>query len=237
MTGGSGSQGGEFRPDPATVEALEPMLDLLAASPVSLSSVTEPVRARDVHVADSLSGLVVPEVRTAGRVLDLGTGAGFPGIPLAFELPGTEFTLIDSVGRKVAFLDEVIATLSLENVTTLVTRSEDLARGEARESFDLVTARAVAPLDALAELGAPLLKTGGSLVAWKGEPEPEGEAAVLRTSDRTGMTVDRSVPVRPYSSSRERRLYILKKIAPTSDNLPRRPGLARKRPLAGRRSN
>ncbi|MCO5314540.1 MAG: class I SAM-dependent methyltransferase, partial [Solirubrobacterales bacterium] len=126
---------------------------------------------------------------------------------------------------------------SLENVTTLVTRSEDLARGEARESFDLVTARAVAPLDALAELGAPLLKTGGSLVAWKGEPEPEGEAAVLRTSDRTGMTVDRSVPVRPYSSSRERRLYILKKIAPTSDNLPRRPGLARKRPLAGRRSN
>lgn len=221
-----------FRPDPAVMERLEPMLKQLAASPVSLSSVTDPVRAREVHLADSLCGLLLREVADSSRALDLGAGAGFPGIPLALALPATRFTLIDSVGRKVDFMREVIAELRLRNAVAVNARSEDLARGEGRESFDLLTVRAVAPLDVLAELGSPLLATNGSLVAWKGEREREGEAAVARISGRVAMTVERILPVRPYPSSRMRHLYLLRKTGPTPEDLPRRPGIARKRPLA-----
>lgn len=232
MSSDPGTAGGEFRPDPATVERLEPLLRLLASSPVSLSSVTDPAAARSVHVADSLSGLVLPEIRAAENVLDLGTGAGFPGLPLAVSLPEARFTLIDSVGRKVEFLRESIEALELQNAVAIKTRSEDLARESGREAFELVTARAVAPLDALAELASPLLSRGGSLVAWKGEREPDGEAALARISDRVAMALERVVAVRPYPSSRERHLYVVRKTGPTPANLPRRAGMARKRPLA-----
>lgn len=229
---GTGAPGGEFRADPETVEQLEPLLKLLEASPVSLSSVTDPATARSVHVADSLSGMVLPEVREAEQALDLGSGGGFPGLPLAVALPGTEYTLIDSVGRKVGFIEEAIEALGLGNAVALKTRSEDLARKDGRESFDLVTARAVAPLDALAELASPLLRPGGYLVAWKGDREPEGEAALERIAGRTAMRLARIEPVQPYSSSRVRHLYVIAKTGPTPDDLPRRPGMARKRPLA-----
>lgn len=228
----SGTAEGYFRPDSATVRRLEPLLEMLAASPVSLSSVTDPSTARSVHVADSLSGLVLPEVREAGTMLDLGSGGGFPGLPLAASLPDCRFTLIDSVGRKVEFLVEAVEALALHNVQALKIRSEDLARETGREAFDLVTARAVAPLDALAELASPLIPRGGHLVAWKGEREPEGEMALARISDRVAMSLERVVAIRPYSSSRERHLYVVKKTGVTPGDLPRRPGMARKRPLA-----
>lgn len=208
------------------------MLDLLASSHVSLSSVTDPARAREIHVADSLSALTLAEVSGAAKALDLGSGAGFPGIPLAVALPATEFTLIDSVGRKVDFIREVIAALDLENVTAVHARSEELAAGEFRESLDLVTARAVAPLDVLAELASPLLAPGGALVAWKGERETGGEADLAAIRSRVAMILDRAVKVRPYSGSRERHLYVVKKAGTTPAGLPRRPGMARKRPLA-----
>ncbi len=229
-----GTPGAGFRPDPDTVSGLEPMLELLAASPASLSSVTDRSRARDVHVSDSLSGLILPEVADATRAADIGTGGGFPGVPLAFSLPGCRFTLVDSVGRKVDFVNEVIAALGLANAEAVKSRSEELASGDLRESFDLVTARAVAPLDALAELASPLLREDGHLVAWKGEREPEGEAALARIADRVAMRLDRVEPVRPYSGSRQRHLYVIAKTGPTPPGLPRRPGMERKRPLSGR---
>lgn len=223
----------EDRPwlDPDVVSRVEPMLDLLASSHTSLSSITSPAEARDVHVADSLSGLVVGEVATASRIADLGSGAGFPGIPLAVALPDSQVTLIDSVGRKVDFMSEVISVIGLDNAVAIKSRSEDWARAEGRESYDLVTARAVAPLEALAELSSPLLEEGGALVAWKGEREPDGEAAVARLRERLAMEVDRTVPVKPFRGSRERNLYVLRKTGPTPEILPRRAGMVRKRPL------
>lgn len=209
------------------------MLELLAASPASLSSVTARAEARRVHVADSLSGLACPEVREAGRALDLGAGGGFPGVPLATVLPGSNFTLIDSVGRKVEFMNEVISALGLKNTRALKARSEDWAKREGREAHDLVTARAVAPLAVLAELASPLLREGGHLVAWKGEPEPDQEALVASRPESFAMELTRQEVVIPYEGSRERRLYVLRKVGPTPERLPRRAGMARKRPMGG----
>ncbi|MBN8866114.1 MAG: 16S rRNA (guanine(527)-N(7))-methyltransferase RsmG [Solirubrobacterales bacterium] len=228
-------------PDPAepwrdreSIARLDPMLEMLASSHVSLSSVTDPAEARRVHVADSLSGLACEEVSQARRVIDLGAGGGFPGVPLAVAMPGSDFTLIDSVGRKVEFVNEVISALGLDNARAIKGRSEEWAGGEGREAYDLVTARAVAPLSVLAELSSPLLEEGGHLVAWKGEPEPEELKVIAAHADRLAMESVREVSVKPFEGSRERRFYVLRKVGPTPEGLPRRPGMARKRPLAGR---
>lgn len=220
--------------DQAVLRDLDPLLELLAASHVSLSSVTDPVEARNVHVADSLSGLACPEVRAARKALDLGAGGGFPGLPLAKAMPDCDFTLIDSVGRKVDFMNEVISALRLENARAVKVRSEEWANSEGREEYDLVTARAVAPLSVLAELSSPLLSRGGHLVAWKGEPEPDEEAMISQFSERLAMEITDRKTVVPFESSRERCLYVVKKTGPTPEGLPRRPGMARKRPLGGR---
>lgn len=226
------TQEGQPWSDRGLIDRLEPMLELLASSHTSLSSVTDRGEARKVHLADSLAGLTVEEVRSARVAADLGSGAGFPGIPLAAALPEASFTLIDSVGRKVEFMNQAISALSLGNVVAIKSRSEEWAQGDGWESCDLVTARAVAPLEALAELASPLLRTSGSLVAWKGEREPDGEEKVGLLGDRLAMELDRVVPVVPFPGSRERHLYILKKTGPTPDGIPRRPGMVRKRPLA-----
>lgn len=220
--------------DPEQLARLDPMLELLASSHVSLSSVTDPGEARRVHVADSLSGLICPEVTEARQAADLGAGGGFPGVPLSVFLPDCQFTMIESVGRKVEFIDSAISALGLENCNAFKGRSEEMASGEGRERFDLVTARAVAPLDALAELASPLLAEGGHLVAWKGEPEPEAEAAIAANRDLLAMEILRQETVVPFEGSRGRRLYVLRKTGPTPTGLPRRPGMARKRPLGGR---
>ncbi|MCB0858948.1 MAG: 16S rRNA (guanine(527)-N(7))-methyltransferase RsmG, partial [Solirubrobacterales bacterium] len=201
-------------------------------SHVSLSSVTDPAEARDIHVADSLSGLACPEVREAASALDLGSGGGFPGVPLALALPDCNFTLIDSVGRKVEFVNQAISALELKNAHAVKSRSEDWARTEGFERYDLVTARAVAPLSVLAELASPLLREGGHLVAWKGDPEPDSEAVIADNHEKLAMTIDRQEIITPYEGSREKRLYVLTKDGPTPEGLPRRAGIARKRPLS-----
>lgn len=225
---------GSTRPwlDPEVLDALEPMLDLLAGDPASLSSVTEPSRARDVHLLDSLSGLAVDEVRGAVRMVDIGSGAGFPGIPLARAIPTARVDLLESVGRKVEFMAETIDELGISNARPVRARSEEWALGEGAAAYDLATARAVAPLEVLAELASPLLEEGGSLVAWKGEREPDSESLVSGLRERLAVEIDRVVAVRPFEASRERHLYVLRKTGPTPPALPRRPGMARKRPLA-----
>ena len=225
---------GDDRPwfDDEVVARLEPMLRLLADDPASLSSVTNPDEARRVHLADSLSGLVVDEVAGAKRVADLGTGAGFPGVPLAAALPEAEFILLDSVGKKVRFIESVIAELGLRNARAVHARSEDWAKGEGAEAHDLVTARAVAPLEALAELASPLLNDGGALVAWKGDRETAEEEKLAVLEDRLAMRIDRVVTVTPFRGSRDRHLYVVKKSGRTPPGLPRRAGMVRKRPLS-----
>jgi 16S rRNA (guanine527-N7)-methyltransferase len=227
------SEPGLFEADPGQVERLLAMLEMLERDPASLSAVTEPERALETHVLDSLSGTVVDELDDADRVVDIGSGAGFPGIPLAVARPATHFDLVESVGRKADFMGRVIEQLGLDNATVVHLRSEQLAGSHGREAYDVVTARAVAPLAALAELASPLLRLRGVLVAWKGARDPDEEASLAAVSRQVSMELDRVVAVRPFAASRVRHLYVVRKTAATPAELPRRPGMARKRPLTG----
>ena len=211
--------------------ALERVLALLAEERAAVSSVTDPRVAWDVHVADSLSGLEVPDLASAGRVADLGAGAGFPGIALAAALPEARIDLIESVRRKCDFMRRALAEAAIANASVVCMRSEEWASGEGRESYDAVTGRAIGGLATLAELASPLLREGGVLVAWRGRREPDAESALERASEALAMRPERIVPVTPYSGSRDRHLHLIRKVGPTPERLPRRPGLAAKRPL------
>ncbi|HEX6781075.1 MAG TPA: 16S rRNA (guanine(527)-N(7))-methyltransferase RsmG [Solirubrobacterales bacterium] len=208
---------------------LETVLALLAEERASVSSVVDE-RAWRVHVADSLTGLEVPELRGAGRIADVGAGAGFPGLVLAVALPGARVDLVESVGRKCEFMRRAIEVAGIGNANVLATRSEVLASADGREAYDAVTARAVGRLSTLAELASPLLKPNGALVAWKGRREEEEERQLANAAEALAMEPDRILDVGDRAGSEHRHLHVVRKTGPTPDNLPRNPGIAKKRP-------
>ena len=214
---------------PAQRRSLETVLVLLAEERASVSSVTDD-RAWRVHVADSLTGLEVPGLREARRIADLGAGAGFPGLVLAVVLPEAQVDLIDSISRKTAFITHAAKEAGIPNATALTTRAEDLAKTDARESYDIVTARAVARLSTVAELASPLLREGGLLIAWKGRRDTEEEQQMARAAAELAMTPESILDVGHRAGSEHRHLHVLRKSGPTPSNLPRKPGLAKKRP-------
>jgi 16S rRNA (guanine527-N7)-methyltransferase len=215
--------------DPAAREALGKVLDLLAAERASVSSVVDE-RAWRVHVADSLTGLEVAELSAASRIADVGAGAGFPGLVLAVARPGAQVDLIESIGRKCEFMRAAIAAAGIANATVLNTRSEDLAVAGGREAYDAVTARAVGRLSTLAELASPLLKPNGVLVAWKGKRDEDEEQQLDRAAESLSMRPEQILDVGNRAGSQHRHLHVIKKTGPTPANLPRKPGIAKKRP-------
>jgi 16S rRNA (guanine527-N7)-methyltransferase len=221
--------------DPAARAALEPIVELLAGDRSAPSSVRTPDDAWRVHVADSLSGLEVDALRAARAIADVGAGAGFPGLPLAVALPEAHIDLIEATARKCEFIERAIGAAALRNARVVCTRAEEWAEAEpptgGRGAYDAVTARAVGRLATLAELASPLLAEGGVLVAWKGRRDPDEETEMDRVADRMGMSREEVRWVGPYAGSRNRHLHALRKTGPTPPELPRRPGMAKKRPL------
>ncbi len=215
---------------PPPERALDALLELLSSPRAPISAATAR-RARQVHLADSLSGLELEPLREAERIADLGSGAGLPGLVIAARLPGARVDLIESVGRKCEFIREAIDGMRLRNATVVCERSEDWARGAGREAYDAVVARAVGRLATIAELASPLLEPGGVLVAWKGSRDPEEEAEVERAAARLAMEPVEVRAVRPYPASRDRHIHLLRKNGPTPNGLPRRAGMAAKRPF------
>jgi 16S rRNA (guanine527-N7)-methyltransferase len=218
-------------------ETLRRLLDALAAEPDPHTTVSDPQAALEVHVADSLSGLEVPELGRARRIADIGAGAGFPGLVLAIALPRAQVDLIESAGRKTAVIDRLIQAAELGNARSITTRVEDFARlpaaaGGGRGAYDAVTARAIGPLAVLVEYAAPLLRDEGVLVAWKGARDASEEASGAAAAEKVGMAVEEVLPVQPYPASENRHLHVFRKISPTPPEFPRRAGMARKRPLA-----
>jgi 16S rRNA (guanine527-N7)-methyltransferase len=215
---------------PEVRAALLTVLELLREDPASLSSITDE-RAWRVHVLDSLTGLEVPELCAGpARIADVGAGAGFPGLVLAAVLPDTRVDLIESVARKTGFVERAAAAAGIANAAVLNLRSEDLAKGEGREAYDVVTARAVGRLSTLAELAGPLLRDGGVLVAWKGRRDPDEEAELERAAGALAMRPEAVLEVGDRAGSRHRHLHVVRKTGATPDDLPRRPGVAKKRP-------
>jgi 16S rRNA (guanine527-N7)-methyltransferase len=215
--------------DTAARGQLETVLALLAEERASVSSVVDE-RAWQVHVVDSLTGLEVPELREAGRIVDVGAGAGFPGLALAVALPSAAIDLVESVGRKCEFMRRAAEAAGIANVRILNARSEDLAAADGREAYDAVTARAVGRLSTLAELASPLLKPNGALVAWKGKRAPDEEEQLVSASQSLAMAPETVLEVGDRAGSRHRHLHVIRKVAATPTNLPRKPGIAKKRP-------
>jgi len=205
---------------------LRALLDLLA-SPDAPTAVHDPRQALDVHIADSLAGLSIPELRAARQIADLGSGAGLPGLPLALALPHARVLLIESHRRKCAFLGRAIAALGLANAEVACARVEEVAA----RGCDAVTARALAALPVLCEYAAPLLAEGGVLIAWKGAVDAVEDADGLAAAAALGLRREAVLPVEPYVGSERRTLHVVRKVAPTPSGYPRRPGMAAKRPL------
>jgi 16S rRNA (guanine527-N7)-methyltransferase len=212
---------------------LERLLAALAEEPDAPTSERARADALRTHVADSLSGLEVEALSTSTRTADLGAGAGFPGLVLAAALPGARFDLIESSARKGTVATRLAAAAGIANATTVWARAEEWAAGPpGAGGYDAVTARALAPLAVLAEYAAPLLRPGGVLVAWKGERSEAEERSGAAAAAQLGMEARAIVGVTPFAGSRSRHLHVMSKVAPTPPGYPRRPGMARKRPLA-----
>ena len=193
----------------------------------------DPAGAVDVHVADSLSGLETAALPAARRVADIGSGAGFPGLVLAVALPAARIDLVESGQRKAEVIARLAAAAGLSNARAVPERAEDWAAAEGAEAYDVVTARAVASLAVLAEYAAPLLRDGGSLVAWKGARDEVEELAGRVAAAELGLAADEPLRVEPFPAARERHLHVYRKVEATPARFPRRAGMARKRPLGG----
>ena len=203
-------------------------------SRMDLTAVTEETEMLDRHYVDSLMPLLpgLLPVPVRGRVIDVGTGAGFPGLPLAICCPDTAFTLLDSQQKRLTFLEAVIQALKLSNVTLVHARAEDGARQPAlRGTFDLAVARAVAPLPVLCEYLLPYVKTGGSALCWKGPSVTEELESGRRAAAKLGAKVQ--PPVSCPVPDRDWQHYLIQmvKTGPTPKAYPRKAGTPARSPL------
>lgn len=202
---------------------------LLSDDPYAPTSVRDPRRVAEEHLADSLSALALVAVAEARAIVDVGSGAGLPGLPLAIALPAAHVTLLEANGRKCEFIARAATAADAGNADVVHDRAETWSAGRGRH--DLVTARALARLDVVAEYAAPLLGLGGSLVAWRGRRDPGDEAAARAACARLGLEPREIVAVTPFTGAEHRHLHVLVKVAEAPPAFPRRPGVARKRPL------
>ncbi len=216
---------------------LRVVVELLATDPGAPTTVRDREQGWRTHVLDSLSGLCVPELAAAGRIADVGAGAGFPGIALAAALPGAHVDLIEATARKCEFIRVALEAAGIGNAAVVCERAETWAQAPppdgGRESYEAVTARAVGRLSTLAELASPLLGEGGALVAWKGRRDPGEEAEAQRACERLGMAAGAVMEMGAFAGFEHRHLYVFHKRGPTPAGLPRRPGMAKKRPFGG----
>jgi 16S rRNA (guanine527-N7)-methyltransferase len=211
------------------VEPLGTLLNLLATDPAAPTAIREPGGVVAGHFADALIALELEAVRSAATIADLGSGAGIPGLPLAIARPSAAVALVESSGRKCAFLEHAVAACGLWNVSVVNARAE--AWHEGIQRFELVTARALAPLPVVVEYAAPLLVVGGRLVTWRGRRDPESESAAAGAAQQLAMVPLEPRLVRPFPGSRSRHLQVFVKEGATPAGFPRRAGIARKRPL------
>lgn len=198
----------------------------------NLTAIREPESIRSKHFLDSLSCILALREAPPGKLVDVGTGAGFPGIPLKIILPGLKLTLVESVGKKADFCRHITECLGLEGVEILHARAEEVGRMPShRGQYDWAVARAVASLPVLAEYLLPLVRLAGRVLAQKGESGPAEAHAAERALKLLGGRVRQLIPVTLPGVAEDRYLVVIDKIAATPEAYPRRPGMPAKIPL------
>jgi 16S rRNA (guanine527-N7)-methyltransferase len=208
---------------------IERLLGALEADEHAPTTIREPRRASQVHIADSLAALELDLLHKARRLADLGSGAGFPGLAVAVALPEAEISLIESQRRKCEFLERMRVAAGIENARVVCARAEEWSPGLAAN--DVVLARALAPQAVVLEYAAPLLRVGGALIDWRGKRDEDAEREADRAAMLLGLSRDEVRRVVPFEGASDRHLHVFTKQQETPTRFPRRAGIARKRPL------
>jgi 16S rRNA (guanine527-N7)-methyltransferase len=199
---------------------------------MNLTAIRDVEGIRTKHFLDSLTCSLAFRGRPPTSLIDVGTGAGFPGIPLKILYPEIQLTLVDSVGKKIEFCKHIVKTLELERVDFVTTRAEELGQiGGRRERHEWAVARAVANLAILVEYLLPLVKIGGGVVCQKGESGPAEAQAGERAMKVLGGRLHQLVPLHLPGVAEDRYLVVIDKVAATPPNYPRRVGMPSKNPL------
>ncbi len=199
---------------------------------INLTAITEENEVITKHFIDSLMCFESGVLNDGTKVIDVGTGAGFPGIPLKIAAPKIEVTLLDSLAKRLNFLNEVTDKLNLDSITTVHARAEDGGRDDnLREQFDVATSRAVANLSTLSELCLPFVKVGGYFVSMKGPGVEEELAAAENAIKILGGRVEKVVPYEIPTTDLKHNLVIIRKIAKTPSKYPRMAPKPSKTPI------
>ena len=197
---------------------------------INITAITDPKEFLKKNILDSLTLVGYKQIEDAKRVLDLGTGGGYPGLPLAINYPDKQFVLADAVKKKLNVIDDIAKKLEISNVVTVHGRAEELAKDPAyRDAFDLVVSRAVANMATLSEWALPFVKPGGYFVAYKTEDAYDEIAAANKAIESLGGKL-RSIEAAVSTDSRHVLVFV-EKIVETPKHFPRKPNEAKKNPI------
>lgn len=204
---------------------------------LNLTRITEPQEFWEKHLWDSLRGIApqgqfISSLKEGASMIDIGTGAGFPGIPVKIAAPNCEITLMDSTRKKIVFLDKILSELGLTNAKTIVARAEEIGQqSQYRQTYDLALIRAVGPASVCAEYALPLVKQGGLAVIYRGNWTQEETTALRSAVNQLGGVIE-SIDqfITPISQSIRHCLY-LRKVATTPAQFPRTTGIPTQKPL------
>jgi 16S rRNA (guanine527-N7)-methyltransferase len=201
-------------------------------SKFNLTAIRDVESIRTKHFLDSLSCVLAWKSTSPNRLIDVGTGAGFPGIPLKIIYPTLKLTLVESVGKKARFCEHMVRLLALEQVEVIQARAEDLGQDTRhREKYDWAVARAVANLNVLSEYLMPFVRVGGTVLAQKGESGPAEAQSAEGAMKILGGKLKQLIPVHLPGVADDRYLILIGKVAATPPKYPRKPGVVAKQPL------
>ena len=199
---------------------------------MNLTAITEFDEVLDKHFLDSIALARYVDLTTSISLIDLGTGAGFPGMPLKIMFPNLKVTLADSLNKRIVFLDEVIAELGLTDIQTVHARAEDLAHNpDYREQYDYCVSRAVANLSSLSEYCLPFVRIGGTFISYKSGEIEEELAAAKKAIFLLGGQFDQVIPFQLEGTDLGRSFVLIKKDKKTAKTYPRKSGMPTKKPL------